>query len=217
MWRIETEIDGAGAPYDRRAAVYDRLVRSRLYNRVAWGCAPDDYAAFAAEALAATDGPVLEAAAGSAAATAALHRRSGRPTVLVDLSRPMLERAARRLARDGNPVPARIRLVQADVTTLPAAAPGRFTTILVLGALHLFEDVDALLTPLRAQLAPGGKMYVSGLVAATARGRRYLEVLHRAGEIAPPRDAGALRAALGDPEDFRAAGCMAFAVLPAIG
>lgn len=217
MWRIETEIDGTGAPYDRRAAVYDRLVRSRLYNRVAWGCAPGDYEAFAAEALASADGPVLEAAAGSAAATAALHRRSGRPTVLVDLSRPMLERAARRLARDGTAVPARIRLVQADVTALPGGPPERFTTILVLGALHLFDDVDALLAPLRARLAPGGRMYVSGLVAETARGRRYLEVLHRAGEVAAPRGVDELRAALGDPEDFRTAGCMAFAVLPAEG
>jgi SAM-dependent methyltransferase len=214
MWRIETELDGAGAPYDRRAAVYDRLVRSRMYNRVAWGCAPDDYADFAAEALAATSGPVLEAAAGSAAATAALHRRSGRPTVLVDLSREMLERAARRLAWDEPAVPARIRLVQADLTALPFG-PGRFTTVLALGAAHLFDDLDALVDPLRAQLAPGGALYVSGLVAETVRGRRYLDVLHRAGEVAAPRTARELHDALGTPADFRLTGCMAYAVLPA--
>jgi SAM-dependent methyltransferase len=222
MWRIDSEIDNAGAPYDRRAAVYDRLVRSRLYNRMAWGCAPGDYEAFAAEALAGSSGPVLEAAAGSAAATAALHQQSGRPTVLVDLSREMLERAAQRLSDDGKTVPARIRLVQADVTALGAGRPrdlvggGRFTTVLALGALHLFDDVDALVAPLRAQLAPGGLLYVSGLVAETGRGRRYLEVLHRAGEVAAPRTAEDLRAALGAPEAFRTAGCMAFAVLPAI-
>lgn len=212
MWRIESTLDGAGAPYDRRAAVYDRLVRSRTYNRLAWGCAPEDYADFAAEALASSTGPVLEAAAGSAAATAALHRRSGRPTVLVDLSRSMLERAARRLAYDGDAVPARIRLVQADLTALPF--DGRFTTVLALGAAHLFEDVGAFVDPLRAQLADGGKLYVSGLVAETGRGRRYLDVLHRAGEIAVPRTARELYDALGAPEDFRVTGCMAFAVLP---
>jgi len=218
MWRIKTELGDAGAPYDRRAAVYDRLVRSRMYNRLAWGCAPGDYEEFAAEALAASSGPVLEAAAGSAAATAALHRRSGRPTVLVDLSREMLERAARRLAWDGAAVPARIRLVQADLTALPfggadGGVPGRFTTVLALGAAHLFEDVDAFVGPLRAQLAPDGRLYLSGLVAETVRGRRYLEVLHRAGEIATPRTAQALHEALGAPADFRVTGCMAFAVL----
>ena len=94
MWRIETQLDDAGAPYDRRAAVYDRLVRSRAYNRLAWSTSPADYTAFAARAFASDHGPLLEAAAGSAAATAELHARAGRPTMLVDLSRAMLDRAA---------------------------------------------------------------------------------------------------------------------------
>ncbi|HWI71423.1 MAG TPA: hypothetical protein VNT55_05680, partial [Baekduia sp.] len=89
-------------------------------------------------------------------------------------------------------------------------------TVLALGTLHLFDDIAELVAPLRKRLAPGGLLYVSGLVAETARGRRYLEVLHRAGEVAAPRTAAQLRAALGDPEDFRTAGCMAFAVLPAV-
>ena len=214
MWRIETELEDAGARYDGRAAIYDRLIRSRLYNRVAWSCTPGHYTGFAAEALASSTGPVLEAAAGSAAATAGLHRASGRPTVLVDLSRPMLERAARRLAGDGAAMPARIRLVQADLTALPFSEP-RFTTVLALGAVHLFDDVDALIAPLRAQLAPEGRLYVSSLVAATARGGRYLEVLQRAGEVARPRTASEVHDALGRPRDFRVAGSMAFAVLPA--
>ena len=98
MWRIKSELEDAGAPYDRRAAVYDRLVRSRTYNRLAWSTTPYEYAQFAAEAIASADGPLLEAAAGSAAATAELHARSPRPTVLVDLSQAMLERAAHRIA-----------------------------------------------------------------------------------------------------------------------
>lgn len=91
MWRIESYVASAGAPYDRRAAVYDHLVRSRLYNRVAWATTPDNYTRFAAEAFASAPGPLLEVAAGSAAATAFLHARSQRPAVLVDLSRAMLE------------------------------------------------------------------------------------------------------------------------------
>lgn len=216
MWRIESELDGSGAPYDRRAAVYDRLVRSRTYNRLAWSAAPDDYTRFASAAIASAQGPLLEAAAGSAAATAELHARSRRPTVLVDLSRVMLERAARRIAaasgHDGSEAPAHIRLVQADLLALPFPAHG-FTTVLGLGLTHLFDDLPVLVSALRSQLAPGGELHLAGLVAQTRRGRRYLEVLHRAGEVARPRTAEELHVALGRPVVFVTSGCMAYATV----
>ncbi len=218
MWRIESDLDRSGVPYDRRAAVYDLLVRSRTYNRLAWSAAPDDYARFAAAGIASAEGPLLEAAAGSAAATAELHAHSRRPTVLVDLSRAMLARAARRIAaawdEDEPEAPAHIRLVQADLLALPFPAHG-FTTVLGLGLTHLFDDLPALVSALRAQLAPGGELHLAGLVVQTRRGRRYLEVLHRAGEVAAPRTAEELHIALGRPADFRTSGCMAYATIPA--
>ena len=215
---IESHLDDAGAPYDRRAALYDRLVRSPLYNRLAWGTTPDEYTAFAAAAFAAADGPLLEAAAGSAAATAALHASSPRPTVLVDLSRAMLARAAGAIvaAHDApdDAWPADIRLVQADVLALPFAPRG-FTTVVGLGITHLFVDLPALVEALRRQLAPEGQLYLSGLVAETRRARRYLQALHRAGEVAAPQTAQQLHEVLGRPTDFRTAGCMAYATLAA--
>lgn len=219
MWRIESQLDGAGASYDRRAAAYDRLVRSRLYNRMAWSSSPDDYAEFAAAAFASADGPLLEAAAGSAAATAQLHARSERPTVLLDLSRAMLERAARRIAAAGgdgdeHELPAHIRLVQADLFAPPFPVHG-FTTILGLGLTHLFDDLPSVVGALRGQLAPGGRLYLAGLVAETRRGRRFLQVLHRAGECAVPRTAEELRIALGPTTELRTTGCMAYATLTA--
>ena len=217
MWRIESRLDDAGAPYDRRAAMYDRLVRSRLYNRVAWSTSPKDYTDFAAEAFASAEGPLLEVAAGSAAATASLHATSPRPTVLVDLSRPMLERAGRNIAGAAGGrahVTSRIRLVQADLFGLPPASQP-FTTILGLGMTHLFDDVPELVRTLRAQLAPDGWLYLAGLVAETVRGRRYLELLHLAGEVAVPKSAGKLRDELHQPEDFKTVGCMAYARISA--
>ena len=218
MWRIKSELEDAGAPYDRRAAVYDRLVRSRTYNRLAWSTTPYESAQFAAEAIASADGPLLEAAAGSAAATAELHARSPRPTVLVDLSQAMLERAAHRIAaaRDDGELefPAHIRLVQADLFALPFPAHG-FSTILGLGLTHLFENLPALVNALRVQLAPDGELHLAGLVAQTRRGRRYLELLHRAGEVARPRTAEELHRLLGHPPSFRTTGCMAYLTLPA--
>lgn len=218
MWRIEGELQGSGAPYDRRAAVYDRLVRSPIYNRLAWSASPADYATFAAAAIASADGPLLEAAAGSAAATAELHARSSRPTVLVDLSRNMLERAGQRIAlacnEDAQNVPSHVRLVQADLLALPSSFGG-FTTILGLGLTHLFDDVPKLVEALRGPLTPGGRLHLAGLVAETRRGGRYLEVLHRANEVAEPRTAEQLHVALGRPTTFHTTGCMAYAVLPA--
>ena len=214
MWRIESELGDVGAPYDRRAAIYDRLVRSRAYNRIAWSCAPEDYAAFASEAFAAGAGPLLEAAAGSAAATAQLHGSSQRPTVLVDLSRRMLERAAQSIAGDEHELPVHVSLVQADLLALPFPPHG-FQTVVGLGMTHLFDDLQAVVGSLLAQLAPGGQLHLAGLVAETRRGRRYLEILHRAGEVAAPMTADELHVALGRPTRFRATGCMAYAVLDA--
>lgn len=210
MWRIESRTDGAGAPYDRRAAVFDRLVRSRTYNRAAWSTSPAEYERFAATAIASGSGPLLEIAAGTAAATADLHALSGRPTVLVDISRAMLERAAARIATAaGTPsqLPPHVALVQAD---LQAADPSSgYETVLGLGVLHLFDDVAGLVEDLRGRLRPGGSCHLAGLVAETRRGARYLDVLHRAGEVATPRTAAELTAALPDAQ-LRTTGCMAF-------
>lgn len=217
MWKIESVFDDAGAPYDRKAAVYDRLVRSRTYNRIAWSATPQDYADFAGVAFSSAGGPLLEIAAGSAAATARLHAHSQRPTVLLDLSSAMLERAARRITAHGGgsggpEIPPRIRFVQADLLEPPFPAGG-FTTILGLGLTHLFDDLATLVAALRAQLTPGGRIYLAGLVSETRRGRRYLDVLHRAGEVARPKTSQELRLALGGPANFWTTGCMAYATL----
>ena len=70
------------------------------------------------------------------------------------------------------------------------------------------SPADALL----AQAAPGGKVHATSLVAETAIGRRYLRVLHRAGEVAAPRTADELRAALGGV-DLEVRGSMAYLTL----
>lgn len=86
--------DDVGAPYDRRAAAYDRLVANRLYNRLVWGTSPTAYRAFAAEAAADSEGPLLEVGCGTAAFTAGAYAATERYVQLVDRSRGMLERAA---------------------------------------------------------------------------------------------------------------------------
>lgn len=171
-----------GAPYDRRAAAYDRLVASPLYNRLLWHTTPRTYAAFAAEALHAGDGPLLDVACGSGVFTAAAYRHAYRPLVLADRSLAMLARARGRLDRAA---PA-VSFVQADLFDLPFAA-GAFETVACHGALHVFDDLPEALRALRAQLAPRATLYVTSLVAETPVAARYLALLHRAGEVATPR------------------------------
>lgn len=187
---IESSGEFGGSVYDGRADAYDRLIGSRWYNRLLWDTSPDDYAAFAQRAVDSAPGPLLDVAAGTATATCDAYRASDRMIVLTDQSRDMLTHAARRLAGEGELRPG-LRFVQADAFDLPFP-PGGFDTVISLGFLHLVDDAVGFVNGLRAQVRPGGRVFVSSLVAATAVGTRYLRVLHRLGEVAEPRTADQL-------------------------
>ncbi|WP_232663502.1 class I SAM-dependent DNA methyltransferase [Pseudonocardia sp. TRM90224] len=201
----------AGAPYDRTAAAYDRLVRSRLYNRAVWSTSPEAYVAFAADAIGSSDGPLLDVGCGTALFTAALYRASRRRIALVDRSQGMLARAAQRIGgRFGAAGPA---LLQADLFGLPFR-PGSFDTVTCHGVLHLMDDVPAVLRALREQAAPGAGLFASSLVGESSRGRAWLRMLHKAGEVVAPRSAAEVvalaRAEWGERVEVRRDGCMLF-------
>lgn len=198
-----------GARYDGRAAFYDRVIGSALYNRLAWGTSKANYETFAREALAAADGPFLDAGCGTGLFTAAAYRSASRsgPIVLVDRSMGMLERAAERL------VNAPTTLVHADLLDLPFA-PHRFAAVGCFGILHVLDDPWPALAALHAQLAAGGRLFASMLVADRPVGRAYLGALHRRGEVGPPRRAhelaDAARAVFGAPVAVTRTGSMAW-------
>lgn len=202
------------SPYDRQAGTYDRLVGNRLYNRLVWRASPASYAAFAAAAVSDSDGPLLDVGCGTAVFTAASYRSTSRPLVLVDRSLGMLRRAAQRVSVD----PSRVALIQADLFDLPFQ-PGSFATVTCHGLLHLFDDPAQVLGVLRSQLAPGGSLYVTSLLAETAIGTQALRLLHRIGEAAAPRTENDLSAVahaeLGDTFRLRREGSMAFLHVPA--
>jgi len=208
---IESSGLTAGAEYDGRAAAYDRLVTSRLYNRLAWGTDPADYAAFARRAVDSAPGPLLDVAAGTAAATADAYRNSSRTVVLTDRSRDMLAEAAQRLAAGGAVRPG-VRFVQADAFALPFQ-PAEFDTVVCLGFLHLVDDAVGFIGGLRSLVAPGGRVFCSSLVAATPIGTRYLRLLRRAGEVAAVRTADDLATMFRSPVLRR--GSMAYLELSA--
>jgi hypothetical protein len=94
-------------------------------------------------------------------------------------------------------------LLQADLRALPLR-PGSVASALCMGALHLFDDVEApaVLGRLRDVLLPGAPLYLSSLVSGRRFGDLYLALLERAGEVARPRSALAVEALL-EQQGFR--------------
>ena len=195
IWSVIPE----GTPsqrYDGRARLYDRLIGSRLYNRVAWGTSPAAYAAFAHQAAAYGNGPLLDAGCGTLVSTAAIHAASGRPTVLVDISRDMLAVARQRLVAMGGHIPDHLVFLQADLRHLPFR-DSVFGSVLCPGMLHLFDDVEIIAAALARVTAPAGCLFMTSLVTDRWLGARYLGALHRSGEVARPRSAAELVGRLG--------------------
>lgn len=211
VWSVLPRRD-EGAPYDAKAATYDRLVGSALYNRLAWGTSAAHYRALIRKALAAGEGPFLEAGCGSALFTAQAYAATERPVVLVDRSLGMLEVARVRLNEAGAD-PDRVILLQADLFALPFR-PAAFRTVLSMGMLHLFDDAAAFAQVLASQMAPGASLYASSLVSDRGVGRAYLGLLHGAGEVAAPRTSHEVRLALvehfGAPVEMVREGNMAY-------
>ena len=179
-------------PFDRwaLAATYDRVVATRLYNRIVWGTTPADYVGFEQRALESdADGWMLDAACGSLVFTGDLFARHlSRRVVLLDHSIRMLRRARRRLEAVCARVPDSLVLLQADIVDLPFKS-GTFTTVSLPGVLHAFDDPVVPVSQLRRVLAADGTMYITSLVSVPGRAfaNAYLRGMHRGGQIAAPR------------------------------
>jgi tRNA (cmo5U34)-methyltransferase len=88
----------------------------------------------------------------------------GLDVTLLDLSRPMLDRA---LARVGPATTGQVRTVQADVRAFDPG-PGQFDVILAAAVLHHLRGDDewqATFARFHAALRPGGSLWIADLVA----------------------------------------------------
>jgi SAM-dependent methyltransferase len=204
--------------YDRRAAAYDSVVSTWLYNRLMWGTSPLDYIAFAREAVVSHPaGRMLDAGCGSLLFTAPVYLASDRQVIAFDQSLRMLRRARARLIELAGSVPEHIVLLQADLSDL-VFRQGRFQTILCMNVLHQFAGAVELIPKLRALLAEGGQLYLTSLVSnGRYIGDRWLNTLYKTGEFVCPRSGVELNKLLRDSPDegvsFRMKGNMAFAAL----
>lgn len=180
--------------YDKKAAIYDFVVSSSLYNRVMWGDSPNRYIAFARRAINShQSGWLMEAGCGSLLFTAQAYVESRQPIIACDQSLDMLRRARTRLAKLAHSVPGHIILLQADLRDIPFREDS-FQTILSMNVLHHYADVASLVMKLKNLLTHGGYIYLTSLVTNNRFiGDRYLNVLHNQGWLVSPRKNGELR------------------------
>ena len=202
--------------YDGRAAVYDLVVGTRIYNRVLWGASRAHYFAFARQAMASDSaGTLLDAGCGSLLFTAQTYLDCQRPILACDQSLDMLRRAKSRLRKLAGYLPDNIFLLQADLNALPFR-PASFRTTLCMNVLHHFADADGLLRGLKTLLSAGGQLYLTSLVKSNRLiGDHYLNALHRRGDLVRPRTAVELETllanAFGRTVSCRTEGNMAYA------
>ena len=205
--------------YDRRAAIYDLVVGTSLYNRVAWGASLSDYLSFAQRAVASGRDMMLDAGCGSLLFTAEAYLDCKRPVVACDQSLEMLRRAKARLIKLAGRKPDHILLLQADLSELPFRL-ACFQTILCMNVLHHIADARALLADLETLLVDRGELYVTSLVkSSSVIGDWYLERLYSRGDFVRPRTAVEFRNLLDSSARHRVAffttGNMAFATVTA--
>ena len=202
--------------YDRRAAAYDSVVSTWLYNRLMWGTSPLDYVAFAREAVVSRPaGRILDAGCGSLLFTAQVYLASDRQVIAFDQSLRMLKRARARLIELAGCVPERIVLLQADLSNL-VFRPEKFQTLLCMNVLHQFAGAAELIPKLKALLANGGQLYLTSLVSnGRYIGDRWLGALYKTGEFVRPRTGMELNKllddSLGEEVSYGMKGNMAFA------
>ncbi len=202
--------------YDRRAAAYDSVVSTWLYNRLMWGTSPLDYVAFArAASVSHPAGRMLDAGCGSMLFTAQVYLASHRQVIAFDQSLQMLKRARARLIRLAGSVPERILLLQADLSNL-VFRPGRFDTLLCMNVLHQFAGAAELIPKLSGLVVDGGQLYLTSLVSnGRYIGDRWLGTLYKTGEFVRPRSGvelkNLLEDSLGEEVSYLMKGNMAFA------
>ena len=180
--------------YDKRAALYDLIVSTRLHNLVMWGSCPRDYADFARQAVSSSrEGKFLDAGCGSLLFTGRVYTEANRQIIAFDQSLAMLRRARQRLIRLSGRVPEHIQLLQADLNDLPFRRES-FRTVLCLNVLHQFADATALISNLSGLLTNSGNLYLTTLVSNNRTiGNWYLNALYRSGEFVRPRHEPELR------------------------
>ncbi len=169
--------------------LYDKLVKSELFNRVVWGLSASNYRQFVQKALDAPAGSaIMDAACGPLTFTADLYGKdTSHRLVLIDLSREALAVACKRLDKHGGACD-RIELVRASVFNIPYK-DNEFDRIINMGFLHLFseeQDIRRILKEFYRVARPGARLYFMMLTSDRQAGRPFLYLLWFLRQIGKP-------------------------------
>jgi len=171
--------------YDNKVDAYDMVVGNRFYNRFVWGNWPSAYREFCRQALASSrGGTFLDVGCGSLVFTAGVYAEAeNKLIILLDRSIGMLVKGRDRITKIRGFVPNNIVFIQGDIFKLPFKTHV-FDTVASFGVLHIFDNKHGLLAELERVKRDGGHLYYSCPVGNNAIGRKYLEILKQAGEVA---------------------------------
>lgn len=172
----------SGSAYDQKAAMYEKLVSSKLYNKIIWGTSPDDYKEFGKKGIFSENGSLLDVGCGGLIQTAAIYSRTKRPCTLVDSSIEMLKIAKGRLIEQTGKLPDSIQLLQADAFNLPFAE-NCFDTVCSFGMIHLFDNKQEYVQELLRVLKVGGTFYFSTMITHRWISKLYIQQLRKLNEF----------------------------------
>ena len=170
------------APYDSKAKLYERVVRSSIYNKLMWGTTPSDYIRFAKEALDSCTGTILDVGCGGLSHTGKLYAHSTKQLILLDYSIEMLRLGKARILKHHNPFPENIHMLHADAFNLPFAKES-LDNVVSFGVMHLFSRKAEYVTNLLDVLKTGGRFYFTTHTTDRRLSRRYIEHLQKQHEI----------------------------------
>ena len=174
-----------GGAYDNKAKMYERLVGSKLYNKIMWGTSPADYTTFAEQALNNSTGTVLDIGCGGLIQTANLYSRGKANYILLDNSIEMLKIGKQRIIDLCTKVPDTINFLQGDAFNLPFE-DNSLDAVFSFGVLHVFENKKALIHEALRVLKPGHKFYFTSLTSDRVISKAYMNLLRGQKEFGEP-------------------------------
>jgi ubiquinone/menaquinone biosynthesis C-methylase UbiE len=175
--------DSFSAPYDRKAKLYEWLVKKHWYNRICWGTSPCDYRQFAAKSIFYGKGNLLDIGCGGLVHTAAIYSKTKRNAFLLDNSAEMLRLGCERVTNGR--INNNLFFLQANAFDIPFGN-NSFDSVVSFGAIHLFEDKVSFVNEALRVLKTGGDFHFSTMVTARAFSKKYLTALHRRKEVGTP-------------------------------
>ena len=167
------------------AAAYDKMISSKLYNRLMWGSTPADYQAFAAENISEhKTGAVADIGCGSLSFTAEIYAKQKNEILLCDFSTEMLKMGKKRLESYGT-IPSEISFIRANALDMPLANKS-MQTVVSYGFINVIENRTDLLNEIHRILKPNGNLHITSLCTNRKLSARYLKLLHKKGHVATP-------------------------------